>query len=507
MRIAIIGHIVPLAPRIVPSPMESWGFRYTRVSHADGTMVDHIAHLKDELHKPREEDFSVWEMAPGASLVLQSVLRRRGHEVLVVNYIDADNEDRQFARIADFAPAIVALSTTFILSPSQLNAVCRIVRKHLPDAFVVAGGQHVATELAQMPRERRAAYLKATKLDAFIQDGQGESSLVRLGECFPERLSEVANLIWRKSDGTAVENPRVVETNDISVPVDLGQIEPGSVVHLRTARGCAFKCAFCSYPTSGGCHEVMDLEAAWRMVEQASNKGVHSVIFTDDTFNVPKARFEAFLRGLEGRGLAVPWYSFLRCQYVDEALVDLMRRTGCRGVLLGIESADPTVLGNMNKRAHPEDYRQGIAWLRDRGITTVGAFILGFPGETKAGAARTADFIASSGLDFFYLQLFYYLHNAPVHDKAAEYGLSGKGLLWSHASMGWQEASRLIDELYVDYGQRCLHQDYNLWEVAFLRSKGFDDTAIRQYRGRIHGLTVRQMRESSGGSDTRGPSG
>jgi hypothetical protein len=92
MRIAIIGHVVPLALRLTPSAMEAWGFRYTRVMTDDGTMVDHIAYLKGQLGKRPDEDFSVWEMQLGARLLLDSVLRDRGHDVLAVNYVDADNE-------------------------------------------------------------------------------------------------------------------------------------------------------------------------------------------------------------------------------------------------------------------------------------------------------------------------------------------------------------------------------------------------------------------------------
>ena len=252
MKVGLIGHIVPAPLALVPTQMERWGYKYTRVEMGDGSMIDHIAHLKSQLGIPQNESFSVWEMNLASVLLLRSRLMESGNEVLTVNYIDSDNEDQEFARIREFAPDILALSTTFILSPSQLNYVARLICKHLPDTFVVAGGQHISTELANLNDKQQRAYLKATKLDGFINDAQGEASLVKLIQLHPARLAGVPNLLWRQPSGEIVINPRQAEANDLNATIGLSGICEGSVVHLRTARGCAFHCSFCSYPASGG---------------------------------------------------------------------------------------------------------------------------------------------------------------------------------------------------------------------------------------------------------------
>jgi len=140
MKVVLIGHMVPTPLVLIPSGMERWGYKYTRVATEDGSMIDQIAYLKRELGVPRPESFSVWEMNLASVLLLRSRLQDGGNEVLAVNYIDSDNEEQEFARIRDFAPDLLALSTTFILSPSQLNYVARLIRKYLPDTFAVARG-------------------------------------------------------------------------------------------------------------------------------------------------------------------------------------------------------------------------------------------------------------------------------------------------------------------------------------------------------------------------------
>jgi p-methyltransferase len=482
-----------VAVRIQPSNQERWGYNYNRVMLADGTMEDHIGFLKRAEGIPEAEEFSVWELVLGAGLILKSALEARNVDVLLVNYVDDHNEARAFGDIQRFGPDLVVLSTTFILSPAQLQQATQKIRRYLPTVFVVAGGHHVFITLMGRTDRFKTAYLKATPVDAFLEDGQGEESLLKLVEAFPGRLETVPNLTWKDPEGGLHCNPRVKECGALKPLQKFDGIAPGAVVHVRTARGCAFSCAFCSYPSTGGAWEYLEVEEALLTLEEAKRAGAGAVIFTDDTFNVPKERFLKLLEGMIERGLVMPWYSFLRCQFVDEHIVQTMKRSGCRGVFLGIESGSDKVLANIGKGAKVAHYRQGIAWLKAAGITTVGSFLFGFPGETAETLLETEDFIQNAGLDFYFPQLFYYLHHAPVHAQAEAFGLRGSGLLWSHATMDYREASCRMDEIFLKTDTLLVHQDYNLWEIAFLESKGFDRDRIRAHRRVIQSMTVAQM--------------
>ncbi|MBF0502019.1 MAG: radical SAM protein [Candidatus Riflebacteria bacterium] len=492
-RVVVIGHIVPTPYSVIPTAMERWGYNYNRVLLEDGSMVDHLAYLKKHLGIPREIDFTVWEMYLSGGLALKSHLKRAGVDVKLVNHIDENNEGRIFEDIRSFAPDIVCLGTTFLLSPAQLNYAARLVRKHLPEVFMVAGGHHVYTALLRMNESQQRAYLKATPLNAFVNDSQGEDTLLRFIQAFRGKPDEIPNLIMKRPGGEIIVTERLMEHNDLNVPIDLCDIPEGSVIHLRTGRGCSFRCAFCSYPSTAGNREIMEIENVIGMLGKAKDAGVRSVIFSDDTFNVPQERFELLLDKMIETGFTLPWYSFLRCQFVDAPLVDKMRRSGCRGVFLGIESAADAILENIGKNATVKHFRQGIKWLKDAGIATVGSFVIGFPGETQETLDLTEDFIQNSGLDYYFMQLFYYLHHTPVHHHAEKYSLKGNGLLWSHSTMDWKEASARMNQIFLHSKTLAVHQDYNLWEIALLESKGFDRAQIADYRGMINRMTAEQM--------------
>ena len=69
-------------------------------------------------------------------------------------------------------------------------------------------------------------------------------------------------------------------------------------------------------------------------------------------------------------------------------------------VQLGLESAHPTVLREMNKESDPQTYFRVIKALLGQGINVATSFIIGFPGETEQTARATIDFIKSIDPDF-----------------------------------------------------------------------------------------------------------
>jgi|CXWL01.1.fsa_nt_gi p-methyltransferase len=499
-KVAVIGHMVPtptsLAMPEKPAQRENLlkVYNYTRVLTDERKLVDHIAYLKrNEIGAGQRH--SVWEMYLCATLLLKSHLARHGVETLMVNYVDSDNEKAEMSRLRDFGPDIVILSTTFVLGAKHLADATAIIRRALPNAYIVAGGHHVFTTLMYLDDVKKAGYLKTSKLDAFVNDVQGEDTLLKLVRAWPDKLTEVPNLVWRNAKDEISVNQRAVENNDInSTLINFDGIEPGCVVHIRTARSCAFTCAFCSYPTIAGDLALMEIENAIATVRRAKEAGASALFFVDDTFNVPQKRFETLIDRLIEENIGLPWYSFLRCQFVDEALVEKMSRSGCRGVFLGIESGSDRILKNMSKGSAAKFYGPGVKWLKNNGIVTVGAFVVGFPGETLDTVAETQDFIENSGLDFYFLQPFYYLHHTPIHKLADKYKLQGQGLFWSHETMDAKQACEALDKMFLNVkGSTFVNPDYTLWEIACLKSKGMDLPAIRKYRSMINEMTAAQM--------------
>jgi radical SAM superfamily enzyme YgiQ (UPF0313 family) len=77
---------------------------------------------------------------------------------------------------------------------------------------------------------------------------------------------------------------------------------------------------------------------------------------------------------------------------INEELADLMKKSRCHQVSVGIESASPRILERINKRQSFEMIRRNVGILRNAGIDVMGFFMLGFPGEAYAEMRRTVLF-------------------------------------------------------------------------------------------------------------------
>jgi hypothetical protein len=64
--------------------------------------------------------------------------------------------------------------------------------------------------------------------------------------------------------------------------------------------------------------------------------------------------------------------------------------------------------------------------------------------------------------------------------------------------MDWQQAAGHMEGMFLRIRTPAVHQDYNLWEIAFLESKGFDQRQIREYRATINAMTAAQIRAARG---------
>ena len=76
-----------------------------------------------------------------------------------------------------------------------------------------------------------------------------------------------------------------------------------------------------------------------------------------------------------------------------------MKKSGCRRLVFEIESGDDALLKSVKKKNTADRSRQTIEWCRELGITTVGLFMIGLPGESPEQTRATIDYACSLELD------------------------------------------------------------------------------------------------------------
>ena len=336
-------------------------------------------------------------VAPLGAAYVAAAVREAGHEVRLL--------DLQFAvdvpvaikdTVRAFKPHVIGLSirnidnVAFPHSQSYLPDILQVVKtlKAIGAKLVVAGG----SAFTLMPRE----ILDALGLNLGLI-GEGEEAfpelLRRIGEGLP--INDLPGLAFRYNGEIRINPSRKISNLNASPGPDRALIdnalymEEGGAGNLQTKRGCAFACAYCTYPIVEG-HKVRLRSASLSAdeFEQAFKiYGLKHIFIVDNVFNFPIDHAKEFCRELISRDINPAWSCYLNPAHMDEELVDLMLKAGCKGVEFGTDSGVDEILANLGKGFRVRDIVKASKLCADAGLSFCHSLLLGAPGET----ARTVE--------------------------------------------------------------------------------------------------------------------
>jgi p-methyltransferase len=442
------------------------------------------------------------EMTQVAPVYLASFLRHLD--------IDADFSSffhSQRAELNDLLsrkPRVVAVTTTLYLTPLVAKEVVKFIRERSAESLIVVGGPLIDNLSYHLEEADFRVILEDIGAGVYVQQKQGEQTLanllLRLRES--DDLSKVRNL-YIKWKGQFVFTGAEVEFS--LSPVNWSSYRDknlGATLQTRTALSCPFRCTFCDYPVRAGKwvpQEITAVENELRQIQERSD--VRNLVFIDDTFNVPADRFKEILRMMIRNQFTFRWYSYLRCNIMDEELCDLMARSNCGGVFLGIESGDPEVLKIMKKVATPDQYRRGMKLLNASGIMTFASLIIGFPGETEKSVANTIELLQDAQPTFFRGEIWYNNPRAPIYAKSKDqHGIAGMGYKWRHNTMDWEQGCEMVLKVFgsVTDSMWLPMYDFDFWILPYLEGKGMSLDQIKRFVGACDDLLSMEIQVPRG---------
>ncbi|PKU25402.1 radical SAM protein [Telmatospirillum siberiense] len=479
---------------------------YPRMVRHRDRFMGHLDLIDDACGRPayadadyvqRRQALNIWHLPSMGGAHLANLLAADGLNVALINNIDSE-WDRFAALYASCSrPPLVGLSTTFYLTPKQVAHIAKMLLRLDPEMEIVAGGAFI-NSLADRGLDKVEGLMRRSGLTYALHAFNSEPDLraMLLARKAGVSITDIPNLCILKRGGFTTTGSRWNEPLLGEVPALWDKLDLpflNRTIQIRTAAGCPFSCAFCSYPTTARSWQTLDADLVRTHLDAISRMpGVRQIIFIDDTFNVPRERFKALLQIFCEYDFE--WYSFLRVQFVDDEIVRLMKQSGCCGVYLGIESASDTVLANMNKKATSADFARGIELLAKHGIASLAAFVLGFPGETDETLEENIRFIEKYPIDYYSLKEFFYMENTKVHADREKWRLTGGGANWTHATMDYQTASQRKLEMFRTIRNRLfIDPDTSLWYLAYLRDQGLSNEGIRTIQGEINTIMRDQL--------------
>ena len=286
---------------------------------------------------------------------------------------------------------------------------------------VVIGGTHVIAEPEEAKRHADS-----------IAIGEAEALWPRIMEDFKKS---------RLQPFYTEDNPGTYELSESPIPrYDLLVTEIYNRVTVQTSRGCPHDCEFCAgSKLFGQRFRQKSVGLIVREIENIKEKWARPFIeFADDNTFVDKKWSREFLKALIP--LKVKWFAETDISiWEDEELLELMYRSGCYQLLIGLESTSKDSLDGIDshdwKLKQRDGYLEAIHRIQSNGITVNGCFVVGLDGDTPDIFKEIRDFIEKSKLLEAQVTVLTPYPGTPLYHRLKNEGRLLKEQFWDRCTM------------------------------------------------------------------------
>lgn len=374
---------------------------------------------------------------PLGILYLCSHLRQKGFAVEVFDSTFASYEDLRFL-LEYMKPSVLGVYANLM---TRANVVRILQTAKRAGWTTVVGGPEPGAYIRQ--------YLEAGA--DVVVTGEGELTLEELlptlRQKSPTALEGVNGIAFRTEDGKIhITPPRALIANIDLQPwpareeVDIGRyLETWRTHHgqgsvsLITARGCAYRCRWCSHQVFGKTHRRRKPASVAQELEWLLGRySPEMAWFADDVFTIHHGWLNEYAALAKDRGLLVPFECITRADRLNEKVVDTLAELRCFRVWIGSESGSQRILDAMERGVTVEQVQQAVDLCRARGIQT-GMFLMwGYPGEELEDIFATVEHVKRSKPDVFFTTVAYPIKGTPYFDDVAGSVVSYTG--WDQGS-------------------------------------------------------------------------
>jgi radical SAM superfamily enzyme YgiQ (UPF0313 family) len=197
---------------------------------------------------------------------------------------------------------------------------------------------------------------------------------------------------------------------------------------LQTTRGCPHQCDFCAssilltrrYKTKPVANVLREIDAIQRIWPRPF------IELADDNSLIHPGHTRELLQALRRR--RVPWFTETDISVArDEDLLAEIRRSGCRQLLVGLESPTGRGLDQVELRSNwklrqVDRYEEAVRRIQSHGIAVNGCFILGLDGDTEEVFDAVRDFAERTALYDVQLSVLTAFPGTPLYQRLLRAG-------------------------------------------------------------------------------------
>jgi radical SAM superfamily enzyme YgiQ (UPF0313 family) len=325
-------------------------------------------------------------------------LEADGHEVKILD-LRIEGEEPGMELCRGFSPDVVGLQCNFTTERFRTLRLAERVRRELPEAFVVVGGHDAS---------REPGWFCHHAIDA-VAVGDGEEIMPPLVAALERRtgLEKVPGLVLNRDGGQRATTPAPMRDDLDTLPMPARHLTAHyadryyinfrkPLALMETARGCPFKCNFCSVWKFHA--STFREKSPQRVVAELREVAAPNIFITDDIFWMDVRRSEELARQIKAAGIrkyfTVQTRTDIICKFPH--LIEMWKDCGSLAIFLGLEAVTDEGLKSVNKSNTANNNVRALAILKEMGVGYTPNFIVD-PAWDHQDFARLREWISETG--------------------------------------------------------------------------------------------------------------
>lgn len=327
--------------------------------------------------------------------------------------------------------------------------------------------------------------------------GEGEVTMEELLDALrassPSALRNVQGIAFKEEDGHTFRTAPRAQLADLDAQpwpardaVNIQQYMQtwrdahgkGSLSFI-TARGCPYRCRWCSHQVFGMTHrrrnpkQVVD-EVEWLL----SNYQPDMMWIADDVFTIHHGWLRTYAAEMRRRGLHVPFECISRADRLNPEATDLLAELGCFRLWIGSESGSQRILDAMDRGVTVEQVQSAVSLCKQRNIQT-GMFLMwGYEGEQLQDIEATIEHVKRTDPDIFFTTVSYPIKGTPYYERVAKSLVQLKP--WNISSDREITVQGRHSPKFYEFADRLLQNEVKLARMQRAGDSGAAEQELRQ---------------------------
>jgi anaerobic magnesium-protoporphyrin IX monomethyl ester cyclase len=370
-------------------------------------------------------------LPPIGLMYVAAALEKAGFKVQMLdNYLMKKSTEEIKQLITQVNPEIVGITCGSATYPRCVET-SKAIKQVKPDCKIVVGGWHAS----YMPD----SLLANSEID-YVVMGEGERAISELAAAITNGNEKAAASITGvavKRNGENIKNPPKYIENMDEIPyparhllplelydrtIEYLDAKPADVMSI--SRGCVFNCGFCETRKLWGniCRGFSPKRVIGEIEDLQSRYGTKGIYFINDNFTLRKKETAELCNLMIENKLDLEWVCDTRVDLVNDELLSLMSKAGCKTIWFGVESASTKILQRIGRNTTPQEVETAFKLCRKNGVKTACSFMLGLPDETLKDMEDSLKFAKKLNPDWCQFNTFIAYPDSRLYNELLEKG-------------------------------------------------------------------------------------